>query len=167
MDARYAQRYGGSFQGMLHWAQLDALWAAVRGQPAGLYVVEDGQPLPGQPLAPDEFLARLEAIDAALRQGHRQSYCGVVYADDAEAPALIKVFDPQGLGSMCSCSAAPTPPRWVLSRLRPEPLAAPGAPPGGGTPWWARLQAAVMSGRPPPAAPRPPSNRSAPRGESR
>jgi hypothetical protein len=168
MAAGYAQRYGGSFQGMLHWPQLDALWAAVRRQPAGWYVVEDGQALPQQPVAPEKLLARLEAIDAVLRQGHRQSYCGIVYADDAAAPALIKVFDPNGLGSMCSCSAAPTPPRWVLSRLRPEPLDAPAAPPSGRTPWWTRLQAAVASRRPPPspAKPIPPSNRSTPRGET-
>lgn len=169
MAGAYAERYRGSLQGMLHWPQLDALWSAVRGQPAGWCVVEAGQALPQQPEPPEVLLTRLQAIDAWLRQEHRQAYCGIVYADDPAAPALIKVFDPHGLGSMCSCSAAPTPPRWVLSRLRPEPLEAPPTQPSGRARWWARLQAAITFRGPAPwpPRPRPPSNPSATRGDTR
>lgn len=136
MERGYAQRFWGSFQGMLHWPQLDALWSAVRAQPQNWFLVEANQALPEAPLPGPSLLARLNEIDALLRKEHQHSYCGIVYADDANAPSLIKIFDPRGLGSMCSCSTEPTPPRWVLSRWRPETLPSTSTSPSRRKPWW-------------------------------
>jgi hypothetical protein len=111
--------------GMLHWSQLEALWARVRAQPEGWYAVVAGDPWPAEPLDARGLLRWLDDIDATLRREHTQSYCGVVYADDPAAPAYVKIFDPRAMGSFCSCSQEPTPPRWVLSRRRP--VAAPAA----------------------------------------
>ena len=124
----YDRRLAGRMAGMPHWSDLEALWAAMRAAPEGWYLVEAGQAVPQQPLQPAALLAQLEAVDALLRREHPQRYCGIVYADDATAPEMVKVFDPRGLGAMCGCSAEPTPARWVFSRLRPaSPTSAPSA----------------------------------------
>lgn len=135
MEPRYAERLQGRFTGVLQWSDLEALWAAMRTDAAGWYLVEAGQPLPAQPLAPDELPAQVDRLDNLLRQAHRHTYCGVVYADDLHAPTLVKVFDPRTLGSMCSCSSEPTPPAWVFSRWRPEASPNPQASPSRAA-WW-------------------------------
>lgn len=135
MATSYAQRFDGKLQGMLHWPQFDALWSTLRAAPEGWYLVEQGQALPRQPLTAREFLERLAALGALLRKEHGKSYCGIVYADDTAAPELVKVYDPRTLGSMCSCSSEPTPPRWVFTRLQPWPQPS-SVDAAARRPWW-------------------------------
>lgn len=120
MATGYHEHLQGRFLGILQWVQLDALWAAVRAQPEGWYVVEHAAPLPERPLTPAELNARLTELDALLRREHAETYCGIVYADDPAAPRMIKVIDPRHLGAMCSTNAPPTPPGWVLSQIPPQ-----------------------------------------------
>jgi hypothetical protein len=51
------------------------------------------------PAAAADVSAFIERIDALLRAEHHESYCGIVYADDIENPRLIKIYDPNNLGS--------------------------------------------------------------------
>ena len=126
---------------MLQWQQLDDLWDLVRAQPNGWYVLNQvqlgnpNQDLPKNPTSSEAFLDQLDKINSHLRKEHQQSYCGIVYADDALAPSLIKVYDPAGLGSMCSCSTKPAVPLYVITRLQPEPLRAP-IPAAPTRAWW-------------------------------
>jgi hypothetical protein len=55
-----------------------------------------------------------------LREEHREAYCGIVYADDLENPRLIKIYDPNKLGSSCGSSKNPPGPGWIMSRLPPD-----------------------------------------------
>jgi hypothetical protein len=125
MTTGYAEHLQGRFLGILQWVQLDALWAVVRTNPEGWYWVELGHPLPTQPLSALELSDRLNDLDTLLRTEHAERYCGIVYADDVEAPQMIKVIDPRGMGSMCHTGSEPTPPQWVLSRLRPDVASTP------------------------------------------
>ncbi|HMS26181.1 MAG TPA: hypothetical protein PKC80_02255 [Burkholderiaceae bacterium] len=141
MTHNFRQRYHGCFQGMLQWQQLDDLWVVVRAQSNGWYLLSQAQienqkqDLPQEPMPAAEFLAQLDDINSHLHSEHQQSFCGIVYADDPLAPTLIKVYDPEGLGSMCRISTKPTVPLYVLTRLQPEPLqiSAPTAP---ARAWW-------------------------------
>lgn len=141
MTLNFAQRYEGNFQGMLQWQQLDDLWEVVRAQPHGWYILNQKQlesptqVLPHTPLPVDQLMAQLDDINSLLRKVHQQSYCGIVYADDPLAPSLIKVYDPEGLGSMCSISTKPTVPLYVLTHLQPEPLQIP-VPAAPTRAWW-------------------------------
>lgn len=135
----FAASMQGSFRGVLQWAQLDALWARVRASPAGWYAAIGGEPPPAVPLGEEALLRFIDELDALLRKEHRYDYCGIVYVDDPAAPTLVKVFDPNDLGSACSAGAAPTPPRWILSRLRPTAIAAAAPLPGSRRRWWQRL----------------------------
>jgi hypothetical protein len=83
---------------------------------AGWYLVAPSacrrRRLPGccRPLLPTSATF-IERIDALLRAEHHESYCGIVYADDLENPRLIKIYDPNNLGSSCGSSKTPHPGR--------------------------------------------------------
>jgi len=125
-------RLKGKFYGMLQWKDLDALWGRVKTGEWFFYQV--GETLPDRPLSGDELSVRIDALDKLLRDDHNYHLCGIVYSDAIEQPTLIKVYDPNSLGSSCSKSA--TPPRWILSTAQP-PLVENHAPtPESRRRWW-------------------------------
>lgn len=131
-------RLNGRFQGMLHWHQLDALWAKVGG--GAWYFYQVGEALPDGPLQGGKLAQRLDALDVLLRKEHDYNYCGIVYADDTEQPTLIKVYDPSQLGSSCSNNATPTPPGWILSQDPPELIEVSAPVPNNRRHWWQIFQ---------------------------
>jgi len=135
----FAQRLDGAFIGILRWPQLDELWERVKqkGQPWYLYQI--GETVPDTPLQDGQLGAAIEELDQLLRHDHHYDYCGIVYADQPKAPTLIKVYDPNHLGSSCGCSGARIPPRWVLSLEPPESIEDHGPTPKGRSRWWQRL----------------------------
>jgi hypothetical protein len=129
----------GYLRGMLHWQELDALWLRVRAEPQGWYLSQLGEAPPTSPLEAQALLRAVDEVDALLRREHRQTFCGVVFADAPEQPTFVKIFDPQHMGSMCSCSSEPVLPRWVLSRCPPDPLQVDAPAEGARRHWWSRL----------------------------
>lgn len=137
-EAAFHARLRGTFSGILQWQQLDELWDRVKsGQ---WYFYQVGETLPDNPLRGDELARRIDALDTLLRRDHDYHYCGIVYADDVEAPTLVKVYDPNNLGSSCSRSATPTPPRWILSTFPPAPVDSHGPVPNNRKHWWRLFQ---------------------------
>jgi hypothetical protein len=135
----FSQLLGGRFHGIIRWQDLDALWQRTRIEPAGWYASLVGEPPPEAPLAPAQFEGLVGEIDALLRREHDEDYCGIVYVDDPSQPSLIKIYDPGNLGSSCGTHSGAHPPRWVLSRLRPEALHDSAPLPGGRKRWWQRI----------------------------
>ena len=133
----FRARLQGTFHGILHWHQLDALWERIRNGRWFLYQV--GEAPPETPLTGDALGARIDALDALLRRDHDHDYCGIVYVDDVEDPTLVKIYDPDNLGSSCSRSATPTPPRWLLSTALPAPVESDVPAPRSRRTWWQRL----------------------------
>jgi hypothetical protein len=132
----FRARLGGSFSGILKWEALDALWGNVKtGQ---WFFYQLGEVLPEKPLSGDELAMRIDALDTLLHHDHEYHYCGIVYADDVESPALIKVYDPNNIGSSCSCSDTPSPPGWILSTVPPSPVEIFVPVPGNRRRWWQR-----------------------------
>lgn len=138
MDSTEAEifhaRLKGTFSGILQWQQLDELWDRIKGGQWFFYQV--GETLPAMPLNGKELAVRIDALNSLLRHDHDYHYCGIVYADDVEAPALVKVYDPSNLGSSCSHSATPTPPRWILSISQPAPVESHGPVLNNRKHWW-------------------------------
>ncbi len=131
----FAQAYGGRVWSLMSWDQLAAFWARIDAA-AGWYVYMLGEPVPTTPAdaaAVVEFIAR---IDALLRSDHHENYCGIVYTDDIDAPTLVKIFDPNNLGSSCGSSKHPPGPGWVLSRQPPDALPPPRVLPEARRRWW-------------------------------
>ncbi len=134
----FLDRYAGRFWSVMSWEQLTAFWQRI--DPAAgwyLYAIgEDPPPAPADAATVTEFIRR---IDTLLREDHRESYCGIVYADDLERPAMIKIYDPNNLGSSCGSSKNPPPPGWVMSLVAPEAIATARPAPEGRRRWWRSL----------------------------
>jgi hypothetical protein len=71
--------------------------------------------------------------------GHREDYCGNVYTDSMEAPALIKIFEPYHLGVSCSFSNNPPLPGRVMSLTPPRPIESRRPLPASRPRWWQAL----------------------------
>ena len=135
----YLSAFRGSFTSALRWPQLDALWERVLANPEGWYVYAIGEPPPVAPADGEQLQRFVAEVDALLRREHDEDYCGIVYADEPSAPAMIKIYDPNNLGVVCGFSTNPPLPGWVLSRLPPVDLPAAQAPAAGRRRWWQRL----------------------------
>ena len=129
----------GRLWSVLEWDRLGELWRRV-DPAAGWYLLAAGEPVPAQAAdgpTVSEFISR---IDALLRSEHREAYCGIVYADDLDAPCLIKIYDPNNLGSSCGSSKNPPGPGWIMSRVAPDAaLPAATTVPAGRKRWWQAL----------------------------
>jgi len=138
----FQRLYTGRLWSVLAWDQLTALWQRI-DPAAGWYLVAVGvSPAPTSgmlPAAAADVSAFIERIDALLRAEHHESYCGIVYADDLENPRLIKIYDPNNLGSSCGSSKTPHPPGWIMSRLPPDEIIATRAAPENRKRWWQGL----------------------------
>lgn len=132
--AAFHARLKGTFAGIMQWQQLDALWATVKT--GEWYFYQIGEALPIVPLRGDGLAQRLDALGELLRREHEYSYCGIVYADDVAQPTLIKVYDPNQMGSSCSHSATPSPPGWVLSTEPPALIERQAPTPANRRRWW-------------------------------
>ncbi len=121
MQSDYDALFSGRLVGILDWRRFDALWGHLRSEAEGWYVRDfSSRDIPSAPLSAAAFRAWLEEAESFLRRRHREDYCGFLYADDAQAPRFIKIFDPRKMGSACGCSAK-VEPRWTLSRMPPSP----------------------------------------------
>jgi hypothetical protein len=127
----------GPFRGMLHWADLDVLWAAVRSKPEGWYISMVGEEPVPQTMTVEALNNFISEVDELLRREHDCTHCGIVYADDIEQPSFIKIHDPNSVGS--SCSSTPTPARWMLSRMPPYKIEDDAPVPGNRSRWWQKL----------------------------
>ncbi|HTY03527.1 MAG TPA: hypothetical protein VMC81_07340 [Rhodocyclaceae bacterium] len=133
----FADLYAGRLWSVMSWDQLTAFWRRVGGD--GWYLYAVGEALPTTPASADRTLEFVKRIDALLRDDHRHDYCGIVYADDLDQPAFIKIYDPNNLGVSCGFSTNPPLPGWIMSRVPPEDLQPDRKPPEGRRRWWRSL----------------------------
>ena len=128
-DTAFWRAWQGRFQGVLGWEAFDALLELLAGSDGDWFVWDMHARTPEMPgpLAP--ALDAVRALNAPVRD---RSWCGTLYVDDCAAPGFVKAFDPYRMGATCGSSGERTFPRFVLSRLRPDPLpeAAPERAPG-------------------------------------
>jgi len=137
----FMERFKGYFTSALRWEQLTELWSRIDADAAGgWYIYAVGEEPPEQPADAEQVVDFTREMDTLLRREHEEDYCGIVYADDREHPEMVKIYDPNNLGSVCGPGFGPPPlPGWVLSKLRPVDLEAAMPPPGNRRRWWKRL----------------------------
>lgn len=135
--SEFLRRFEGGSTGILHWSALDALFDRLRAEPdASWYVYAVGETPPVAPVDPAQLDYFLTEIDRLLRAEHDHDYCGVVYVDSPERPRLIKIFDPNNLGSSCGSSGLRVLPGWVLSLDPPVDLEDAMPQTGSRRRWW-------------------------------
>jgi hypothetical protein len=133
----FLHAFDGSFTATLRWHQLDALMDLVRADTTGRwYLYRLGEQPPTAPLDTDALVLALAEINALLRAEHQEDYCGIVYADNLQQPAFIKIYHPRRLGSVCGSSGKRTLPEWILSTLPPIDLLVPEPAPTHGWKIW-------------------------------
>ncbi|MBZ0105917.1 MAG: hypothetical protein K8H84_09830 [Sulfuricella denitrificans] len=129
----------GTFYSLMSWNQLTDFWGKVDRE-AGWYLYAIGEPVPLEPASGEAVSRFIPEIDALLRRDHKEDYCAIVYADNLEHPSLIKIFDPNNLGSSCGSGKNPPPlPGWVMSILPPTELHPHNIVPAGRKRWWQSL----------------------------
>ncbi|MDP1733688.1 MAG: hypothetical protein Q8L44_04910 [Sulfuritalea sp.] len=140
----------GRLWSVMSWDQLTALWRRIDPaagwflQAVGVACPRSGNPGTQSGAAPTladaaAVSAFIERIDALLRAEHHESYCGIVYADDLDNPRLIKIYDPNNLGSSCGSSKNPPGPGWIMSRVEPDEILSARPAPENRKRWWRAL----------------------------
>lgn len=133
-------RYRGYLSNLLKWEDLDTLWQTLREQSnSDWYIYAVGEAPPQHPSSAGQLATFISEIDKLLHQEHDEEYCGIVYVDDRTSPSLVKVFDPNHLGSSCGPGFGEVLPGWVLSTMAPVDLQATIAPPNNRRHWWQKL----------------------------
>lgn len=136
----FHQAFRGNFTSLLSWQQLEEFWDVVRRKAgAGWYIYAIGTPVPAQTSSPEDVIKFITEVNSLLRDEHYEDYCGIVYTDSREDPAMIKIFDPNNLGVSCGFSNNPPPPGWLLSLIPPQPLESRRPLPSGRQRWWQAL----------------------------
>jgi len=114
--------FSGKFYGVLRWPQLDELWDLVKSDSEGWYLYAVGSEAPSETSNTQETETFINELDGLLRREHNEDYCGIVYTDDLNKPTLIKIFDPNNLGTSCSIAKHGPPPAWIISKMKPVDL---------------------------------------------
>ncbi len=138
MTTPFQTLFSGRLWSVMSWEQLDVFWQRIDPS-AGWYLYAVGEPPPTEPATAAAVSAFLAQIDALLRKEHHHDYCGIVYADQLDAPGFVKIFDPNNLGVSCGFSDNPPLPGWILSKVPPEDLQPPAPLPEGRKRWWRAL----------------------------
>lgn len=141
----FSSKFNGKFIGLRKWEDFDAVVELLLRDPQGWYVYMIGKPVPTHTAPDKEFHEFLDELNGLLREDHDYDYCGIVYVDDASNPAMIKIYDPNNLGTSCGSGGERILPGWVISRLQPESLGLSGPVPGGRARWWQRFFPALQS----------------------
>jgi len=119
-DTEFWRAYNGRFSGVLKWEDFDALFDRLAASGGAWFVFDPSGDAPDAPL--DDLAPVLEEARLCVEQVRNRSYCGAVFADDPANPSFVKVFDPYKMGGVCGGSGDRVLPRWIFSRLRPDPL---------------------------------------------
>jgi hypothetical protein len=135
----FQRLYTGRVWSVMAWDQLTEFWKRI-DPAAGWYLLAAGDIPESTPADAVAVASFIEQIDVLLRDDHRESYCGIVYADDLENPRLIKIYDPNNLGSSCGSSKNPPGPGWIMSREVPDKMPSWHPVPENRRRWWQRLR---------------------------
>jgi hypothetical protein len=132
----------GTLWGLMRWEQWDGLRRQMVDGSDPWYFYAVGEDLPLAPLVGVHLNIALEALDALLRNDHRDSHLGIVYVDDLSAPTFVKIYDPHHMGG---CGGGSSLPGWTLSRLAPEIIPHGPVRPENRRRWWRALQAKLSA----------------------
>jgi hypothetical protein len=140
LKTEFQTKYHGYLRNVLQWEGLATLWdKALQSKDNQWYIYAVGEPLPEKKASRVELQQFVTAMDKLLKEEHHHDYCGIVYTDSFEEPSLIKIYDPNNLGSACGSGSHPPPfPGWILTKYKPEELKVTIVP-GNRRRWWQNL----------------------------
>lgn len=134
-ESEFDRLFEGTLYSLLSWKQLTAFWEGL-DTGAGWYLYALGETCPIEPADAEHVAAFTREIDVLLRREHHEDYCGIVYADNLDNPSLIKIYDPNHLGTSCGSSKHRILPGWVMSKSAPSDLSPSHLVPQNRKRWW-------------------------------
>ena len=134
--------FDGTLYSLMSWQQLAEFWQRV-DRSAGWYLYALGEDRPESPADAEHVDTFIREIDALLHKDHHEDYCGIVYADNVEQPSLIKIYDPNHLGSSCGSIGYRVLPGWVMSITPPSDLSPSHFVPQNRRRWWQGFMDAI------------------------
>lgn len=134
--------FDGLLYSLLSWEQLAGFWERL-DRSAGWYLYAIGEIRPETAADAEHVDTFIRELDALLHKEHHEDYCGIVYADSLDTPTLIKIYDPNHLGTSCGSSKHKILPGWVMSRMPPSELDPSHLIPQNRKRWWQSLLEAV------------------------
>lgn len=140
--------FEGTLYSLLTWEQLASFWERLDPS-GGWYLYALGENRPETPADAEHVAAFLREMDTLLRKEHHEDYCGIVYADDLSAPSLVKIYDPNHLGTSCGSSKHRILPGWIMSRMPPSDLDPSHLVPQNRRRWWQGLLDSLRGGEAP------------------
>jgi hypothetical protein len=138
-DVEYLKKYRGFLSGVLRWEDLSKLWSTIESQQQSWFIYAVGETPPAETASFEQLKQFLLSIDDLLRKEHDEDYCGIVYVDDIDQPAMVKIYDPNNLGVVCGYSENPPLPGWVMSLLPPIDLQQAFPPTASRKRWWQKI----------------------------
>lgn len=127
--------FDGTLYSLMSWQQLAEFWQRV-DRSAGWYLYALGEDRPTATADAEHVDTFIREIDALLHKDHHEDYCGIVYADNTVRPTLIKIYDPNHLGSSCGSIGYRVLPGWVMSLAPPSDLSPSHLVPQNRRRWW-------------------------------
>jgi len=124
-DTPFWRAYQGRASGLLKWEDVDALWPLLAAQPDAWYVYDLEIAVPTAPFSATEFTAFLPQAEALVNARRDRSHSGAIYIDNHNTPTFIKIFDPSNMGTSCGGDHDMIFPRFILSKIQPDPRPAP------------------------------------------
>ena len=143
--SEFDRLFDGTLYSLLSWTQLATFWERL-DTGAGWYLYALGEACPSETADAEHVAAFIREIDALLRREHHEDYCGIVYADHLDQPTLIKIYDPNHLGTSCGSSKHRILPGWVMSKLPPSDLAPSHHVPQNRKRWWQGFRDLIGAG---------------------
>lgn len=120
-DTPYWRAFQGRFAGFPTWAMHDRFWPVLHDSGGDWFLFDpESGALPDVPLDAAGLNAFLAEAEEMLAPARDRSFAGVVFADDAQTPGFVKIFDPWKMGASCGSSGERILPRWALSRMAPD-----------------------------------------------
>lgn len=133
----FAEVYSGLLFGVMEWSSLKNILEGLSGDDWFVYDIR--QDLPTVPLQAVELKKFTTNIFELLTSEHEEDYCGIVYVDDLSSPSLIKIYDPQNLGTSCGINKEKIHPGWILSKMAPSKIEFKDPVPQNRIKWWNRI----------------------------
>lgn len=138
-EQNYVAAYRGNSTSLLRWHHLDEFWETLKQQSDDWFIYAVGETPPENTASKEHLIKFIEEIDVLLHKEHEEDYCGIVYTNNKETPAFIKIFDPNNLGVSCGFSENPPLPGWILSKIPPVELETALKPPNNRRHWWNKI----------------------------
>jgi hypothetical protein len=135
----FAEVFNGTLYGVMSWEKWDELRSRILADGKAWYVYAVGHGVPDAPFQGTAFAHALDEIHEVLKREHEEEHMGIIYADSFADPCLVKIYDPNNLGSSCGSCGRVIPPGWVLSLQPPMPIASDMPLPNNRRRWWQAL----------------------------